>query len=79
MHGERAGDYIIQPEPEEIEMIRESQVGVILSIDKAESIAKWMLEKVEEFRVFKAEHTTIEGTDGYTKDGTSEDAPSKTG
>ncbi len=34
----------------EAKFIRESQVGLILTLDKAEMIAKWMLKRIEEYK-----------------------------
>jgi hypothetical protein len=36
--------------PEELEMIRELKVGIVLTIEEAFNIGRWMLDKVEEFR-----------------------------
>ena len=36
--------------PEEIEMTRELKVGIVLTIEEAFSIGRWMLDKVEEFK-----------------------------
>lgn len=41
------------PKPEGIEVVRELQIGVVVSPRDAEAIAKWLLDKVEEARTIK--------------------------
>ena len=49
IHGVRMGDPVAK-QPATPEILRERVVGVVISLDKAEVIANWMLEKIEKFR-----------------------------
>ena len=40
----------VAKQPATPEILRERVVGVVISLDKAEVIANWMLEKIEKFR-----------------------------
>ena len=48
----------------EIEVMRTMQIGVVLNVEQAVSIAKWMLEKVEKYKsAQKVEKTKMKQND----------------
>lgn len=49
--------------PEEIEITRELKIGIILNLDQAESIGRWMLAKVEAFKKELEELKKLESKD----------------
>lgn len=49
VHGVKMGD-VVGRRPATLGIIRERVVGVVMTLDKAEILASWMLNKIEKFK-----------------------------
>ena len=49
IHGVKMGD-IVSKQPATPDIVRERVVGVIMTLDKAEVLANWMIEKIQRFK-----------------------------
>ncbi len=53
-------EQVVSPQATEIiEVIRQKQAGIVIGIDEAENIAKWLLEKVKEAKELDAARRKI--------------------
>lgn len=49
IHGVRMGD-VVAKQPATPDIVRERVVGVIMTLDRAEVLATWMIEKIQKFK-----------------------------